>query len=303
MEGFRARTASSSQSSRRSSPTERLPPKDATKAKREYSGYGHGARAPIGARLGRPRKRVRVSACRLLQVTCSPSDLARARAIRARDVDEHGLLRARASALLSAACVCCVFACARRRHLRPRRVPSSLPGTARPRVARALLEPRAPRAGRSHRPARRRRRAPTSRRRGQLGITPPSPRAAEPELVPHNLTFSARPPKAEQLDGWMDAKATWYGGPSGPGPDSMSIYGIVRIRQALGNHFISAWYDDHFPRAPPRERPTAAQLADRRKPTTRTDAGAPPPSSSRPLPSSTRPSPTAGTPTAGTTGA
>ena len=29
---------------------------------------------------------------------------------------------------------------------------------------------------------------------------------------------------SEKMEGWIDARATWYGGPEGPGPDGMSIY-------------------------------------------------------------------------------
>lgn len=43
------------------------------------------------------------------------------------------------------------------------------------------------------------------------------------------------------LDGWNDARATWYGGPSGPGPDGMDITkGSCGYGADIGNHFITA---------------------------------------------------------------
>ena len=267
---------------------------------------------------GRPRKRVQVSAYRrLLQVHVFPSKpLARARAIRTLETSTNMvLLRARASALLSAACVCCVFALARGDGTSAASRPPLLSpesGGAPGWLARFFRPARA-RAGRSHRPARRRRRARRlPRRRGRARDHPRRVRRArlEPELVPHNLTFERRDRRRlNELDGWMDARATWYGGPSGPGPDGMSIYtGSCGYGQALGNHFISAWYDDHFPpRAAPRERPPR-RTAVRRPTKSRRLEPTPtlPPLSSLISPSpvlDARPSHTAGTPTAGTTGA
>ena len=244
---------------------------------------------------GRPRRRVQVSAYRrLLQVHVFPSKpLARARAIRTLETSTNMvLLRARGSALLSAACVCCVFALARGDGTSAASRPASRPpllspesGGApgwlarffRPARARAPADPTAPRAADAER-------VDFHAAAAELGITPAefAARGLEPELVPHNLTFERRDRRRlNELDGWMDARATWYGGPSGPGPDGMSIYtGSCGYGQALGNHFISAWYDDHFPpRAAPRERPprrTAVRRNDE-KPTTRTDADAPSP--------------------------
>lgn len=70
-------------------------------------------------------------------------------------------------------------------------------------------------------------------------------RGLEPELPPHNITHERRERRQlGQLEsGWIDARATWYGGPNGAGPDGMSIYtGSCGYGKALGNHFISAWY-------------------------------------------------------------
>ena len=39
----------------------------------------------------------------------------------------------------------------------------------------------------------------------------------------------------------MAARATWYGGPQGPGPDGMSIYTGSCNYGEIENHFISAW--------------------------------------------------------------
>ncbi len=60
--------------------------------------------------------------------------------------------------------------------------------------------------------------------------------------VPHERRDRRR---LNELDSWMDARATWYGGKDGPGPDGMSIYtGSCGFGQNLGNHFVSAWQTD-----------------------------------------------------------
>lgn len=41
--------------------------------------------------------------------------------------------------------------------------------------------------------------------------------------------------------GWREARATWYGGPQGPGPDGMSIHTGSCKYGKISNHFISAW--------------------------------------------------------------
>ena len=72
------------------------------------------------------------------------------------------------------------------------------------------------------------------------------------------------------MEGWIYARATWYGGPEGPGPDGMSIYtgscgygtslvslnpiskrprqthfaDLLRTHSSQNNHFISAWHTD-----------------------------------------------------------
>lgn len=68
-------------------------------------------------------------------------------------------------------------------------------------------------------------------------------RGLEPEVPPHNITHERRDRRQlSELDSWMDARATWYGGKDGPGPDGMSIYtGSCGFGKDLGNHFISAW--------------------------------------------------------------
>ena len=44
---------------------------------------------------------------------------------------------------------------------------------------------------------------------------------------------------------WKAGRATWYGGPSGPGPDGMSIYtGSCGYGEDLGNHFVTAVQTD-----------------------------------------------------------
>ena len=44
---------------------------------------------------------------------------------------------------------------------------------------------------------------------------------------------------------WKPGRATWYGGPSGPGPDGMSIYtGSCGYGKDLGNHFVTAVQTD-----------------------------------------------------------
>ena len=288
MEGFRARTASSSQSSRRSSPTERLPPKDATKAKREYSGYEATAREPPDRCTSRG---VRENASRSARIggscksTCSPPNLSRARARSARSRRRRTWSSSALAPPLSSQPPACAASSPSRAATAPppRRVP--------------LFDAE---------------RVDFHAAAAELGITPAefAARGLEPELVPHNLTFERRDRRRlNELDGWMDARATWYGGPSGPGPDGMSIYtGSCGYGQALGNHFISAWYDDHFPpRAAPRERPPR-RTAVRRPTKSRRLEPTPtlPPLSSLISPSpvlDARPSHTAGTPTAGTTGA
>ena len=277
------------------------------------------ASPPIGARLGaseKTRPGQRVSAALASPRVPLQTSRARARDPHARDVDEHGPPpRSRLRSPLSRLRVLRLRPRARRRHLRRVASPSSLPGERRrPRVARALLQararsraadPTAPRAADAER-------VDFHAAAAELGITPAefAARGLEPELVPHNLTFERRDRRRlNELDGWMDARATWYGGPSGPGPDGMSIYtGSCGYGQALGNHFISAWYDDHFPpRAAPRERPPR-RTAVRRPTKSRRLEPTPtlPPLSSLISPSpvlDARPSHTAGTPTAGTTGA
>ena len=43
------------------------------------------------------------------------------------------------------------------------------------------------------------------------------------------------------LSGWLDGRSTWYGGPSGPGPDGMSILkGSCGYGAKLRNHFVAA---------------------------------------------------------------
>ena len=75
---------------------------------------------------------------------------------------------------------------------------------------------------------------------------------------------------SEKMEGWIDARATWYGGPEGPGPDGMSIYtgscgygtslvslnpisekprqtsfaDLLLTHSSQNNHFISAWHTD-----------------------------------------------------------
>ena len=73
-----------------------------------------------------------------------------------------------------------------------------------------------------------------------------SPRAASSRNFPRTTATHERRERRQlgQLEsGWIDARATWYGGPNGAGPDGMSIYtGSCGYGKALGNHFISAWY-------------------------------------------------------------
>ena len=277
------------------------------------------ASPPIGARLGaseKTRPGQRVSAALASPRVPLQTSRARARDPHARDVDEHGPPpRSRLRSPLSRLRVLRLRPRARRRHLRRVASPSSLPESGgapgwlarffRPARARAPADPTAPRAADAER-------VDFHAAAAELGITPAefAARGLEPELVPHNLTFERRDRRRlNELDGWMDARATWYGGPSGPGPDGMSIYtGSCGYGQALGNHFISAWYDDHFPpRAAPRERPPR-RTAVRRPTKSRRLEPTPtlPPLSSLISPSpvlDARPSHTAGTPTAGTTGA
>ena len=67
-------------------------------------------------------------------------------------------------------------------------------------------------------------------------------RGLAPENCPHNITRERRDRRElNELEGWMDARATWYGGPGGPGPDGMSIYTGSCGYGVISNHFISAW--------------------------------------------------------------
>ena len=55
-----------------------------------------------------------------------------------------------------------------------------------------------------------------------------------------NLTFRHRRELGD-LSGWMDGRSTWYGGPSGPGPDGMNILkGSCGYGANLRNHFVAA---------------------------------------------------------------
>lgn len=77
-----------------------------------------------------------------------------------------------------------------------------------------------------------------------LGVSEASlkARGLQPEKCPHNISHEARDRRElNELEGWMDARATWYGGPSGPGPDGMSIYTGSCGYGTISNHFISAW--------------------------------------------------------------
>lgn len=82
-----------------------------------------------------------------------------------------------------------------------------------------------------------------------LGVTERKFRARGLDPEPANgvnATHERRDRRSlNELDGWMDARATWYGGPGGPGPDGMSIYtGSCGYGQDLGNHFVCAWQTD-----------------------------------------------------------
>jgi hypothetical protein len=66
-------------------------------------------------------------------------------------------------------------------------------------------------------------------------------RGLEPEAVPHNITYEHRARRELAGEGWMTARATWYGGPGGAGPDGMSIYTGSCGFGKFGNHFVSAW--------------------------------------------------------------
>jgi len=66
-------------------------------------------------------------------------------------------------------------------------------------------------------------------------------RGLEPEAVPHNITYEHRDRRELAGEGWMAARATWYGGPGGAGPDGMSIYTGSCGFGKINNHFISAW--------------------------------------------------------------
>jgi hypothetical protein len=66
-------------------------------------------------------------------------------------------------------------------------------------------------------------------------------RGLEPEAVPHNITYEHRDRRELAGEGWREARATWYGGPGGAGPDGMSIYTGSCGFGKISNHFISAW--------------------------------------------------------------
>ena len=80
-----------------------------------------------------------------------------------------------------------------------------------------------------------------------LGISKASlvARGLKPQLPPHNFTMENRDRRElNELDGWMDARTTWYGGPDGPGPDGMSISTGSCGFGTISNHYISAWQGD-----------------------------------------------------------
>jgi len=76
-----------------------------------------------------------------------------------------------------------------------------------------------------------------------LEISPADLRARglEPETCPHNITYENRDRRELAGEGWRAARATWYGGPGGPGPDGMSIYRGSCGFGHMSNHFVSAW--------------------------------------------------------------
>ena len=71
---------------------------------------------------------------------------------------------------------------------------------------------------------------------------------ASKEETPSYVKFKRRPRRVLgdfNTSDWKAGRATWYGGPSGPGPDGMSIYtGSCGYGQDLGNHFITAVQTD-----------------------------------------------------------
>ena len=79
--------------------------------------------------------------------------------------------------------------------------------------------------------------------RQRMDLHPPSK-----EETPSYVKFERRPRRVLgdfNTSDWKAGRATWYGGPSGPGPDGMSIYtGSCGYGQDLGNHFITAVQTD-----------------------------------------------------------
>ena len=69
-----------------------------------------------------------------------------------------------------------------------------------------------------------------------------------PEETPSFVRFERRPRRVLgdfNSSDWKQGRATWYGGPNGPGPDGMSIYtGSCGYGKDLGNHFITAVQTD-----------------------------------------------------------
>ena len=69
-----------------------------------------------------------------------------------------------------------------------------------------------------------------------------------PEETPSFVRFERRPRRVLgdfNSSDWKQGRATWYGGPQGPGPDGMSIYtGSCGYGKDLGNHFVTAVQTD-----------------------------------------------------------